>query len=630
MNRIQTLLVVLFCSLGQIIGQTKGTRPNVIIILADDLGYGDVGFNRGGDYPADRGIIPTPNIDKLANSGIICSNAHVAHPFCGPSRAALLTGVMPHRIGAQYNLPNDITSPLGIPTDETFFSKILQDEKYNTAAFGKWHLGFTEGSYQPLDRGFDYFFGFLGGGKNYFESEYEDSFYRRQGTSNPVINEYQDPLQRDRAYVSKEEFEQDEYLTDILTDDAISYVTKNKDKSDPFMMYLAYNAPHTPLQAPADEIAQFKIDNPNFEDLIRNSPYITESTPVSKESDATKKEELIEKFVQARITYATMVTNLDKNVGRLVAELKKDMNVYNNTAIVFLSDNGGYTYSKGAVNYPLYALKGSVYEGGHRVPMFVHWPNKIKSSGSYKYQISSLDLYPTLVDLAGGSIPEGKILDGKSFMDKLISNEELRPNEPLIIMRPQNGFHNASLFSNPWKIVKTGGNGKWKLFDIENDPGETNDQSNSEPNADEIIQGLINKGIEVTKQFKDVKPGWFDHERGDGHPHRALWFATEELPQYDKLFGTEELSTSLSVKKKLKNNKLKVYPNPSAGLYHIDFDADYDKLKVDVISMTGQWIDTIELNKETPLLNMTKLSKGSYILKFDTGKEASVEQIVKL
>ncbi|NIJ45670.1 arylsulfatase A-like enzyme [Wenyingzhuangia heitensis] len=532
-----TILLVLLTAITSF-SQTKGTRPNVIVILADDLGYGDVGFNRTADFPKDRGVIPTPELDKLANQGIICKNAHVAHPFCGPSRVALLTGMMPHRIGAQYNLPNNIKSPLGVATDQTYFAKVLQDANYNTAAFGKWHLGFAEGKYQPLDRGFDYFFGFLGGGKNYFEREYEDAFYRRQDSKNPVINEYQDPLQRNRTYVDRNEFDKDDYLTDVLTNDAINYIQKNKSKENPFMMYLAYNAPHTPLQAPADEIAKFKENNPNFEKLIRNSPYILNSRAVEKQKNPEKKAALIEKFVQARITYATMVTNLDTNVGKLVAELKKDKEVYNNTIIVFLSDNGGYTYSKGAVNYPLYALKGSVFEGGHKVPMFVHWPNKIKKTSIYPYQISALDLYPTLSQLAGAKIPSKKVLDGSYFMDAIIANKEIRPNDALLILRPQNGFHNASVIAYPWKVVKTGGNGKWKLFDIEKDPGEQHDKSETGANATKTIESLASKGYNLVKEFKDVKPAWFDHERGEGHPHRKLWFTTQQLPQYDKTFKT--------------------------------------------------------------------------------------------
>ena len=218
--------------------QTQGSRPNIIVILADDLGYADVGFNREAGFPDDLGVVPTPNIDLLANDGIICKNAHVAHPFCGPSRVGLLTGMYPHRIGAQYNLPNDIASTMGVPTNETYFPKLLQDTGYKTAAFGKWHLGFSEGSYQPLDRGFDYFFGFLGGGKGYFENGYEDNFYNRLGGSNPVTNEYQDPLWRNRGYVDRNEFSNavdEDYLTDILTDDAINYLSSNASSTEPFL-----------------------------------------------------------------------------------------------------------------------------------------------------------------------------------------------------------------------------------------------------------------------------------------------------------------------------------------------------------------------------------------------------------
>ncbi|WP_139958210.1 sulfatase-like hydrolase/transferase [Flavicella sediminum] len=526
---------------------TTNTRPNIILIVADDLGYGDVGFNRATNaeaFPADRGIIPTPQLDVLANSGIICKNAHVAHPFCGPSRAALLTGMYPHRIGAQYNLPNDITSELGIPTSETYFPKVLQNNNYNTAAFGKWHLGFKEGAFQPLDRGFDYFFGFLGGGKGYFENGYEDNFYNRLNGSNPVTNEYQDPLQRNRSYVDRNEFSNavdEDYLTDILTDDAITYMNANSGDSDPFFMYLSYNAPHTPLEAPSDEIAAFKAANPDFENLVRNSTYLTEANQVTKwpeEEQAAK----IEEFVADRITYATMVTNLDTNIGRLVAELKKDMLVYNNTVIIFISDNGGYTYSKGAVNFPLDALKGSVLEGGHRVPMFVHWPNKITSPAIYNKQISALDIYPTLIDLAGGSVPTGKTIDGKNFMDDLIVGQGIRPDgEPIYVMRPQNGFHNAAVISYPWKIVKTATNGSWRLYNIVTDPGESTDVSGTETNAETIIQDLLDQAVVVVKDFKDEKPAWFDNDGdGSGHAHSGFW-NDGTLPAYDQLFGSAQL-----------------------------------------------------------------------------------------
>ncbi|MGJ8743986.1 sulfatase-like hydrolase/transferase [Polaribacter sp.] len=547
--KLCALVFTAFISVYSYAQTTNGSRPNIIVILADDLGYGDVGFNRDASFPVDRGVIPTPNIDALASSGVVLKNAHVAHPFCGPSRVAILTGMMPHRIGAQYNLPNDITSTLGVPVNETYFSTVLQNANYNTAAFGKWHLGFQDGSYQPLDRGFDYFFGFLGGGKNYFENVYEDGFYNRLGGSNPVTNEYQDPLWRDRGYVARDEFsnaENEDYLTDLLTEEAIGYAKSVETSIDPYFMYLSYNAPHTPLQAPEAEEAQFKLDNPDFEELIRNSPYITESNPVNKESDPDKKAELIEKFVQARITYATMVTNMDTNIGKLVAELKKDMTKFNNTVFIFLSDNGGYTHSKGAVNWPLDAGKGSVKEGGHKVPMFVSWPDKIAAGGpNYNHQISSIDIYPTLVGLAGATVPEGKVIDGVDFMDKLIAGEDARPDDGLIILRPQNGFHNGGIAYENWKIVKTANGGQWNLFDISTDPGEENNIRNSLSNGEEIVQTILDKAIAKVVEFKDVKPAWYDNDNedvdgdgeGDGHVHSFLW-DDGTLPGYDRLFET--------------------------------------------------------------------------------------------
>ena len=551
---------------------TDGTRPNIIVILADDLGYADVGFNRDATFPSERGAILTPNIDALANNGVIMKNAHVVHPFCGPSRVALLTGIYPHRIGAQYNLPNNITSTLGVPQNETYFSKILQDSGYNTSAIGKWHLGYEDGKYQPLDRGFDYFFGFLGGGKNYFESIYEDSFYNRQGGSNPVTNEYQDPLQRNRNYVTRNEYSNapnEDYLTDVLTDNAIDYINLNKGKSDPFFMYLAYNAPHTPLQATDAEISQFKIDNPNFESDLRGSDYLINSDPVVKLSTQAEKDAKIEEFVEARVIYATMTVNMDKNIGRVVDELKKNINDFNNTVIIFLSDNGGYRWSKGADNFPLQQQKGSVLEGGHKVPMFVSWPNKITSSSTYDYQVSSLDIYPTLVDLAGATIPALKKIDGKSFMDEIIAGQKVRlDTEPLYAVRPQNGFQNGGIVSYPWKIVKTGNNGNWRLYNILNDPGESTDVRASEPNAEEIVNDLLDEAEVLFSEFKDVKPAWYDNDGdGSGHIHSFLW-NDGTLPGYDRLFERASLALDIEIKITGTNNAIEGVTN---GVFTVGF-----------------------------------------------------------
>ena len=625
------LLVVIFFTINVFGQTTDGTRPNIIVILADDLGYADVGFNRDASFPADQGIIPTPNIDALANTGVIMKNAHVVHPFCGPSRVALLTGIYPHRIGAQYNLPNDINTPLGIPQSEVYFSEVLQDAGYNTSAIGKWHLGFEDGKFQPLDRGFDHFFGFLGGGKNYFESYYENSFYNRKDGSNPVTNEYQDPLQRNKNYIDRNEYSDDtdeDFLTDVLTDNAIQYLAENKTKTDPFFMYLAYNAPHTPLQAKQAEINKFKADNPNFESLVRSSTYITESDPVKKKSTQAEKDALIEEFVKARIVYATMTVNMDNNIGRVVAELKKDINVFNNTVIIFLSDNGGYRWSKGAVNYPLQQQKGSVLEGGHKVPMFVSWPNKITSASTYDYQVSSLDIYPTLANLAGATIPVTKKIDGKGFMDEIIANQKVRADDDaLYVVRPQNGFHNGAIVSYPWKLTKTGGNGKWRLHNIKNDPGENTDVRATAIDAEVIIKNLLDKAVLWVKEFKDVKPAWFDHERGAGHPHRTLWFDTQTLPQYDKLFESSEVALGLN---NVFKNVFKVYPNPVSKTFSIQLNEEYKNLKVEVFSSTGKLIKTINTINSKTEVDTANLSSGVYYIRIKTDNNFSIEKIIKL
>lgn len=619
-----------------LLSQTKGSRPNVIVILADDLGYADVSFNRDSSFPTDRGEINTPNIDKLANNGVILKNAHVVHPFCGPSRVAILTGVYPHRIGAQYNLPNDITTTLGIPESETYFSKVLQDADYNTAAFGKWHLGFQEGKFQPLDRGFDYFFGFLGGGKGYFEEGYEDSFYRRQGTDNPVINEYQDPIQRNRSYVDENEFSDapnEDYLTDVLTDDAIKYIQENKAKPNPYFIYLAYNAPHTPLEAKDSEIAQFKADNPNFESNLRTSTYITQSDPIEKlRSNGATQAEIdakIEEYVEARVIYATMTVNMDTNIGRIVDELKKDTDDFNNTVIMFLSDNGGYRWSKGADNYPLDSQKGSVKEGGHRVPMFIHWPNKISTPFTYDYQISSLDIYPTLAGLAGATIPETKKIDGKDFMDKIIANQKVREDDdPLYVMRPQNGFHNAGVISYPYKMVKLGGNGAWKLYNINTDPGEQIDIRATEPNGDQIVQNLLDKAIDWVLEFKDVKPAWFDHERNGGHPHRGHWFDTGVLPGYDRLFETTEEVLGVNA---LFENLFSIYPNPISETFTLTLNESYKDIEVEILTMSGKVIKKVKQSSfVTKAIDISNLSSGVYIVRVKADKNISVERILKL
>lgn len=533
------LILVMFSFSFCVKAQTEGTRPNIILIFADDLGYTDVGFNRPANFPSEYGVIPTPEIDALAANGVIAKNAHVAHPFCGPSRAALLTGVYPHRICAQYNLENDITDPNGVSTNEKFFSKVLQENDYNTSAIGKWHLG-ADTQFTPNNRGFDYFFGMLGGGHQYFESDYEAQWINSGGS---VTNEYRVPLLRNQTYVTPAEFDNDEYLTDILTEEAVNYINTNAADTDPFFMYLAYNAPHTPLQAPAAKITAFDNANGNgttgstFSSVVAASPDILNANIPNNwnGTDAEYRAELVED----RLIYATMVSIMDEGVG-LVKEALVANGILDNTLVIFMSDNGGKLRQAGAVNYPLTDGKGSIDEGGHRVPMLFHWPDELSSGQSYDHLVSSIDLYPSFLELAGAPVPSGKLLEGKSVMNQIVTNQEARPGESIYIMRPQSGFHNGAIMKGNYKIAKTGNNNSaasFRLYNIFTDPGETTNIRNTEPNAETIVNDMLTEGVAWVSEFQNVTPCWFDNDNGgNGHPHSFLW-DDGTLPNYDGFFG---------------------------------------------------------------------------------------------
>ena len=620
MKKIYLHLILLLVLPMFSFGQTQGTRPNIILIFVDDLGYTDVGFNRDTNFIPEYGIIPTPELDDLASAGIVAKNAHVAHPFCGPSRAALMTGVYPHRICAQYNLPNDLNSVFGVTTNEQFFSKVLQDNSYNTAAIGKWHLGVGP-QFTPNNRGFDYFFGMIGGGHEYFESSYEPQWIANGGTT---TNEYRVPLLRDTTYVTPDEFENDEYLTDILTEEAVNYINTNAASSDPFFIYLAYNAPHTPLQAPAADIAQFKLDNPNFETLVANSPDILNA---SIPNDWTGTPQGYRDFlVEKRIIYATMVAIMDKGIG-LVKDAVDANGITDNTLIIFMSDNGGKLRDKGAVNYPLSGEKGNIEEGGHRVPLLFNWPNTLPAGTTYDYLVSSLDLYPSFLDLAGASIPAGKLLEGKKIIDDLITNNDARSGESIYVMRPYFGYHNGAVMHGNYKISKKGNNSStaaWKLYDIINDPGEQNNIRGTLPNGEEVVDSLLQQAIVWVSDFEDVIPCWFDHD--NPHPHEALW-NNGDLPRYDALFGT----LPVTVNNLFVDNPYTIYPNPTNDRFNIIFENSISTLEIIILSQTGKLIKKVKAeNVVNQEVEVSSLPAGMYILKIKIDNDFKAGSFLKL
>ncbi|WP_062064984.1 sulfatase family protein [Cellvibrio sp. OA-2007] len=366
-------MVVISCSA---LGADK--RPNIVVILADDLGYNDVGFTNG------QTEIKTPRLDALANEGVVFENGYVTHPYCGPSRAGLITG----RYQARFGMENNVTySPddkyMGLPLTEKTFPARLQEVGYKTAIFGKWHLGGAP-HFQPNERGFDYFYGFLDGGHNYMPGEVH------LGAGGYLL-----PIMRNKGVA-----EFDEYLTTALSRDAARYIERTSKEQAPFFIYMSYNAPHAPLQAPQN--------------------YLEKYAHIKDEK---------------RRTYAAMVDAMDEGIGMLIDALDKSGEL-DNTLIFFLSDNGGlYPYSwwpdyTWADNSPFRFGKVALTEGGVHVPFIAYWPKKITKGKRLNGLVSALDIAATSLALAGANTKDAK-LDGVDLTAYVTGKSKQSPHKAL-------------------------------------------------------------------------------------------------------------------------------------------------------------------------------------------------------
>ncbi|MFZ5831987.1 MAG: sulfatase [Planctomycetota bacterium] len=394
-------------------------KPNVIVILVDDMGYADVGFNGCKD-------IPTPNIDRIAKEGIRFSEGYVSHPFCSPTRAGLMTGRYQQRFGHENNPkydPHD--ESYGLPTDEILLPRVLNEAGYATGLVGKWHLG-AHPQFHPMQRGFTEMYGFLGGGHDYFKTQLEGE-----------PKEYLIPIHRDGK---PEAFEG--YLTDALSREAVAFVERHT--KDPFFLYLAYNAPHTPLQAPEEYLNRFRS--------------------ISNEK---------------RRTYAAMVSAVDDGVGKLLAALNQ-AGLDERTLIFFFSDNGGPIgeRSNGSDNTPLRQGKGSVYEGGFRVPFAMRWTGTLAAGKEYNHPVVSLDVFPTAAALAGAKLPEGRTIDGVNLMPYLLGKNQGRPHE--VLFWRSGGGPTGAVRAGDQKLARPAGS-DWQLYDLENDISETSDLAAEKP-----------------------------------------------------------------------------------------------------------------------------------------------------
>ncbi|MBX2872184.1 MAG: sulfatase-like hydrolase/transferase [Saprospiraceae bacterium] len=412
-----------FAACGDQAGQTD-QAPNLVLILADDLGYADVGFNGCED-------IPTPNIDRIAKEGVIFSNGYVTWAACGPSRAGMITGRYQDRFGFSRNplfAPNDPN--MGLPLSEQTLAEALQSAHYKSVAIGKWHLG-AHPTQRPLERGFTDFFGFLTGGHRYFPEDWTlaDEY--------EVASQYQ--AYRTKLLRNENRIEEEEYLTDALSREAAQYIDKYQE--DPFFIYLAYNAPHAPLQASSKYLERFEhIEN------------------------------------RKRKIYAAMVSSIDDGVGRVLDQLDS-LGLSDNTLVVFLSDNGGPERVNASDNGPLRGQKGDLFEGGIRVPFAMRWTGKISAGTQYDQPISALDIFATIVAQNSGQVKLKHSIDGVNLLPYLSGEKTGVPHDQLFWRRHDQG-----------KLAMRQGDLKFQtrdtssfLFNLKNDLGEETDLVGQEP-----------------------------------------------------------------------------------------------------------------------------------------------------
>jgi arylsulfatase A-like enzyme len=354
----------------------QSRSPNIIVVLADDMGYGDVGFNGCVD-------IPTPGIDRIAANGVICTNGYVSFAVCGPSRAGLMTGRYQDRFGFSRNIllaPKDST--MGLPPGEETMATLLKRAGYKTGILGKWHLG-AHPSQHPNVKGFDEFYGFLEGGHRYFPSEWDLNDISEAKTQ---YDGYRTKILRNNRVV-----EESEYLTDALSREAVDFVKRNSEQ--PFFLYLAYNAPHGPLQA--------------------TEKYLTRFSHIADEK---------------RRTYAAMVSAVDDGVKNILNTLK-DLKLEEHTIVFFLSDNGGPTNVNASSNKPLRGNKGDFYDGGIRVPFAVQWKGVLPAGTKYHQPVISLDIFGTIAAL--NNIKPKNEIDGVNLIPFLTGKNSGMPHEAL-------------------------------------------------------------------------------------------------------------------------------------------------------------------------------------------------------
>jgi len=398
-------------------GLNAADQPNLIIFYADDLGWGELGCQGSKD-------IPTPHIDALATNGMRCTNGYVAACYCSPSRAGLMTGRYPTRFGHEFNSTHN---RVGLVSTETTLAERLKSAGYATTCIGKWHLGGQPES-RPQRRGFDEFYGTLANTPFYHPREFVDS--RTSDDPQPVT----DP-----------EF----YTTDAYADRAVAWLAARR--SEPWFLYLPFNAQHAPLQAPQKYLDRF-----------------------SQISD------------EKRRTFAAMLSAMDDAVGRVMQQVRESAQE-EETLVFFIGDNGGPTPSTTSFNGPLHGFKSTTWEGGPRVPFLVQWRGTIPAGKVYELPVMNLDVMPTALTAAGVEIPATWKLDGVDLLPFLTGKNTSRPHETLYW---RFGEQWAVRHGDDKLVVARGGSGQPELYNLAADIGEQHNLATAQPEKVRELQAL--------------------------------------------------------------------------------------------------------------------------------------------
>ena len=474
----RTILAVIAVSILASAQVTAAERPNIVVIVADDLGWADVGYHGGN--------IDTPSLDRLAEQGVQLNRFYTT-PICSPTRAALMTGRDPMRLGVAYGviMPWD---NIGVNPAEHFMPESFGAAGYQTAMVGKWHLGHAQMTYHPNKRGFEHFYGHL---------HTEVGFYP------PFANVGGKDFQVNGVTADDEGYE-----TYLLADEVSRYI-RERDTQKPFFIYMPFIAPHTPLDAPAELQEKYK-------DIDTDLPPAR-----SNQTDSTRRISKMLMRESARPMYAAVVDGMDQAIGQVLNPLDEE-GLSDNTIVLFFSDNGGAAYSYGgADNAPLRGGKGETFEGGIRVVSLMRWPEKLQGGRMFDQVMAVMDVFPTLADAAGVDPLNTFEFDGSSLWSS-ISEGTTHTREDMIMFAseiPIYGSFKLTAFDNTWKLVQEMEQDQLSttvtnyLFKIADDPNEYNNLAAEYPDIVVSMSKAISEWralhpVSGTRSVLIPPPGW--------------------------------------------------------------------------------------------------------------------------